>query len=530
MAESPAVFSFTTPMQGEVTRYDRYGNKQSIFKDPVENEEDTKVDVSSLHAARKLARILVKKKGTLKAETPEQARQTAQRLLQEYLEAAGGGSDAVADSPELSRTQTFSSDSSPTTPVRTPVYSPLSPNAFAYTSEQCNTPPCKDINGEGQFCVTVPPAAQLKGFDGLNQTAKSASSDEVEGDFSMEALMKGVPQTRPLPRRKNRNVTPLEEDELETCRAERSAAALLDTYLTRRGAPPIPPPAGSAPVSAGGSPTVGSSPITVGGGGGGGGGATQLTPATPVLIAQGGPTPTPSPTTTPPTATTSPLQAASRSPPAVPNAAPVAPVTSPIVAPIAAKKRRKVKKQNTRLEDILVSHLSIAMADSIYIGGDDEESDSEEEPDLQSFAVRLHNKQRLQVGSTEVTHNVILAANAQLHAEKCAVNGKLSYALTPTEGQNVFQLNGNFTGKASDEEIVEQAVACWAAEEERYHAAGGGVEGIKSAPHFTQLVWKASTEIGIAVARGRNKVYVICNYSPRGNKLRPQVIEANVPV
>ncbi|XP_044250931.2 uncharacterized protein, partial [Drosophila takahashii] len=35
--------------------------------------------------------------------------------------------------------------------------------------------------------------------------------------------------------------------------------------------------------------------------------------------------------------------------------------------------------------------------------------------------------------------------------------------------------------------------------------------------HFTQLVWKSSTELGIGVARRGDIIYVVCNYNPSGN-------------
>ena len=38
--------------------------------------------------------------------------------------------------------------------------------------------------------------------------------------------------------------------------------------------------------------------------------------------------------------------------------------------------------------------------------------------------------------------------------------------------------------------------------------------------HFTQVVWRDSTELGVGMARNRNgEVYVVCNYNPAGNFL-----------
>ncbi|ALC40150.1 CG16995 [Drosophila busckii] len=35
--------------------------------------------------------------------------------------------------------------------------------------------------------------------------------------------------------------------------------------------------------------------------------------------------------------------------------------------------------------------------------------------------------------------------------------------------------------------------------------------------HFTQLVWKDSTELGVGLATRGNEMYVVCNYNPPGN-------------
>lgn len=46
--------------------------------------------------------------------------------------------------------------------------------------------------------------------------------------------------------------------------------------------------------------------------------------------------------------------------------------------------------------------------------------------------------------------------------------------------------------------------------------------------HFTQMVWKNTQEMGMAMARGLNgKIYVVANYNPRGNVVGKFM--ANVP-
>ncbi|XP_050741178.1 Golgi-associated plant pathogenesis-related protein 1-like [Drosophila biarmipes] len=35
--------------------------------------------------------------------------------------------------------------------------------------------------------------------------------------------------------------------------------------------------------------------------------------------------------------------------------------------------------------------------------------------------------------------------------------------------------------------------------------------------HFTQVVWKGSTELGVGFAKSGNAIFVVCNYNPPGN-------------
>lgn len=55
--------------------------------------------------------------------------------------------------------------------------------------------------------------------------------------------------------------------------------------------------------------------------------------------------------------------------------------------------------------------------------------------------------------------------------------------------------------------------------EEAQHQYGKEPTTLKTG-HFTQVVWRDSTELGVGMARNRNgEVYVVCNYNPAGNFL-----------
>lgn len=46
--------------------------------------------------------------------------------------------------------------------------------------------------------------------------------------------------------------------------------------------------------------------------------------------------------------------------------------------------------------------------------------------------------------------------------------------------------------------------------------------------HFTQVVWKASTEVGVGIAMVGNAVFVVGQYSPAGNISNEGYFEKNV--
>ena len=45
--------------------------------------------------------------------------------------------------------------------------------------------------------------------------------------------------------------------------------------------------------------------------------------------------------------------------------------------------------------------------------------------------------------------------------------------------------------------------------------------------HFTQIVWRSSSELGVGVASGNGSHYVVARYRPRGNL--PGLFDRNVP-
>lgn len=70
-------------------------------------------------------------------------------------------------------------------------------------------------------------------------------------------------------------------------------------------------------------------------------------------------------------------------------------------------------------------------------------------------------------------------------------------------------------------------VAKWYAEESNYDYNKGESKG-GDINNFTQIVWKNTTELGIATATSKNNLFVVARYKPQGNLFPPENFKKNV--
>ena len=128
-----------------------------------------------------------------------------------------------------------------------------------------------------------------------------------------------------------------------------------------------------------------------------------------------------------------------------------------------------------------------------------------------------HNELRAEVGVPRLRWSPELAAFAQewadrLSATSCAPEHR------PTAGK-FKQLNGeNIYITSTGAEPLEAAVTGWGSEKRFYSGQPVSVSDLR-AFHYTQIVWRATTQIGCAMAECNGNVIVVCNYSPAGNTI-----------
>lgn len=128
-----------------------------------------------------------------------------------------------------------------------------------------------------------------------------------------------------------------------------------------------------------------------------------------------------------------------------------------------------------------------------------------------------HNRERNGLGLVPLSWNPVLARSARRWADFLASTGRFEHApenrVTP-EGENLW---AGTKGYFSPEAMVDAWIR-----EKKYFRPGtfpdnsttGRVEDVG---HYTQLVWRATTQVGCAEARSRSEDILVCRYAEAGN-------------
>jgi len=128
-----------------------------------------------------------------------------------------------------------------------------------------------------------------------------------------------------------------------------------------------------------------------------------------------------------------------------------------------------------------------------------------------------HNRERLALGLRPLIWNSALAESAQQWADYLASTGRFEHAPENgpyAEGENLWAgTKGYYT--------VDAMVNAWT-REKRYFKQGvfprnsttGNVEDVG---HYTQMVWRATSQVGCAEASSAQEDILVCRYSEAGN-------------
>ncbi|AFZ26025.1 Cysteine-rich secretory protein family [Cylindrospermum stagnale PCC 7417] len=148
--------------------------------------------------------------------------------------------------------------------------------------------------------------------------------------------------------------------------------------------------------------------------------------------------------------------------------------------------------------------------------------------DLATFrnsALSKHNGYRVTHSSPNMTISDSVNNTAQAWAEYLATNAVLQHSTASQRNNAGENLYVSYTTASSiaASTLADTAVKKWYDEVSAYNYANPGFSS--QTGHFTQVVWKSSTQLGCGAAQGTKTIngttykafYVVCQYAPAGN-------------
>ncbi|XP_072176890.1 uncharacterized protein [Diadema setosum] len=140
--------------------------------------------------------------------------------------------------------------------------------------------------------------------------------------------------------------------------------------------------------------------------------------------------------------------------------------------------------------------------------------------DFQQSCLDAHNKLREERGVATLTWSDEVATSAMNWAQNISEKGYLQNSDNQTLGENILLTTEDLSG--------EQVVMKWLEEEKNYDYDLQRWQ--RGTSKFTQMIWKSSSEIGVAKIPFKNKdgFVIVANYRPRGNGNKLREYQKNV--
>ncbi|MBV8800044.1 MAG: hypothetical protein JO208_09570 [Alphaproteobacteria bacterium] len=124
-----------------------------------------------------------------------------------------------------------------------------------------------------------------------------------------------------------------------------------------------------------------------------------------------------------------------------------------------------------------------------------------------------HNKYRAEVGVPPLTWSNKLAEGAQRWADTIAALDQMKHSQTSGVGENLAFWSGS-------NPTLTTMIGMWEKEKELF--TPGTFPNVSrdgkwlSVSHYTQMVWRKTTQVGCGVGHGKSD-FLVCWYSPQGN-------------
>jgi hypothetical protein len=128
--------------------------------------------------------------------------------------------------------------------------------------------------------------------------------------------------------------------------------------------------------------------------------------------------------------------------------------------------------------------------------------------------LRLHNQTRQAMGVPPLRWSEQLAAGAQQWANELAVRNQMVHSHAPDVGENLAMWWGHHPN-------LDTMVGMWTDEKGIFqpgifpaNSTGGSWQMVA---HYTQMIWRTTTQVGCGVSDNGRTEYLVCWYDPKGN-------------
>uniref|UniRef100_A0A8C5MHD7 SCP domain-containing protein n=1 Tax=Leptobrachium leishanense TaxID=445787 RepID=A0A8C5MHD7_9ANUR len=136
--------------------------------------------------------------------------------------------------------------------------------------------------------------------------------------------------------------------------------------------------------------------------------------------------------------------------------------------------------------------------------------------------LKANNAYRSRHGAKPLQLNARISQEAQKWAEHLLTLKTLKHSET-SYGENIWAKSGGPSITVTGQEVADS----WYKEEKNYNFSKPGYQS--DTGHFTQMVWKASKEVGVGLASsGKGMFIVVTQYSPSGNITNPGFYARNI--
>jgi len=134
--------------------------------------------------------------------------------------------------------------------------------------------------------------------------------------------------------------------------------------------------------------------------------------------------------------------------------------------------------------------------------------------------LQAHNRYRTELNIPTLQWSDKLAKNAQVWADRLASERKMYHSSGSGEGENLWMGTSGYYS-------LTQMVDGWGSEKKYYK--NGIFPAVSTSGnwadvgHYTQIIWRNTTEVGCAKSTGGGNDFFVCRYSPPGNYMRQKV-------